>query len=418
MLQRDTLERAGSSARVCRSQAESRSLAGDNPAAGSSLAGEDSPPSEAEETPRAGPWGSRRPEEALFHPSLSLSCVQKKTTSNTTRFFFFFPPPSTMQFAVVFAVCVALAAAAPLSEFESFKATFNKSYKSPAEEQYRRMIFEENSKYIEQFNKEGHSYTLAMNEFGDLTNAQFQKFHQRTLINADTMVRTGTPFQYDSKVAVPDSIDWRSHGAVTPVKNQGQCGSCWAFSTTGSLEGQHYLKTKTLVSLSEQNLVDCSQAEGNQGCNGGLMDDAFNYIKKNNGIDTELSYPYTARDGSCHFNAANVGATLTSHVDVPSKNEDALKQAVGTVGPVSVAIDASHSSFQFYKNGVYDPAICSSTRLDHGVLAAGYGTDGSKDYWLVKNSWGVSWGQEGYIWMIRNSGDKCGIATSASYPVV
>jgi len=213
-----------------------------------------------------------------------------------------------------------------------------------------------------------------------------------------------------------DIVNWVNKGAVTAVKNQGQCGSCWSFSTTGSVEGAHFLATGKLVSLSEQNLVDCSTTEGNEGCNGGLMDYAFEYIEKNKGIDTEASYPYRATGPNrCAFKPADVGATITSYHDIPSGSESALQTGVDKQ-PVSVAIDAGHNSFQLYKSGVYYEPACSSTQLDHGVLAVGYGT-GSSDYWLVKNSWGADWGMSGYIQMSRNKNNNCGIATSASYPI-
>jgi len=166
--------------------------------------------------------------------------------------------------------------------------------------------------------------------------------------------------------------------------------------------------------------MDCSTSEGNQGCNGGLMDDAFKYVIKNNGIDSETSYPYQTQQGSCHYTLANRAAQISSYKDIPSKNESALQVASANIGPVSVAIDASHESFQLYKSGVYHQTLCSQTRLDHGVLVVGYGTDSTSgnDYWIVKNSWGTDWGQQGYIWMSRNKNNNCGIATSASFPVV
>ncbi|CAB4015545.1 cathepsin L1-like [Paramuricea clavata] len=256
-----------------------------------------------------------------------------------------------------------------------------------------------------------------MNHLGDYTTLEFRHILLGTKYN-HKLERSGSTYLPPSNVKLNSSVDWRKSGYVTGVKNQGQCGSCWAFSTTGSLEGQHFKKTGNLVSLSEQNLVDCSKSYGNNGCEGGLMDDAFRYIKANNGIDTEASYPYTAEDGSCHFSASNVGATCTGYVDVTKGSEADLKSAAGTVGPISVAIDASHFSFQFYHSGVYNEPSCSTTQLDHGVLVVGYGTDSGQDYWIVKNSWGASWGKEGYIWMTRNDNNQCGIATSASYPLV
>ncbi len=213
-------------------------------------------------------------------------------------------------------------------------------------------------------------------------------------------------------------MDWRLKGAVTGVKNQGQCGSCWSFSATGSVEGQHYLKKGQLVSLSEQNLIDCSSSFGNHGCKGGVMDNAFKYMMANDGDDTESYYPYEMRQGNCRFNRNYVGSNIISFKDVPKGNEPYLQSVVGTVGPASVAIDASHSSFQFYREGVYVEPSCSSTRLDHGVLVVGYGTENGQDYWLVKNSWGTNWGESGYIKMARNRNNQCGIATQASYPIV
>jgi cathepsin L len=332
---------------------------------------------------------------------------------------------------VFIALCVLLVGAycAPMlnkqldDEWESFKNVHKKQYNSVAEESARRTIWQANSATIVQHNSEAalgiHTYTLGMNEYGDLTTEEFTKqmngLKQPTKAKNRALQKSLAP----SPSATPAAVDWRLAGYVTPVKNQGQCGSCWAFSATGSLEGQHFAKTKQLVSLSEQNLVDCSTSYGNQGCNGGWTDYAFEYIQANRGVDTEASYPYTAAQGRCRFSKNSNGATDTTYVDIQSGSESALQAAVATIGPISVAIDASHSSFQLYKSGVYNETACSSTSLDHAVLVVGYNTTSSVvPYYIVKNSWGTTWGIQGYIWMSLNNGNQCGIATAASYPLV
>jgi cathepsin L len=221
-----------------------------------------------------------------------------------------------------------------------------------------------------------------VNEFADMT---FTEFHAKMTgynrINRDYLRSKNGPHHQVHTVA--DSVDWRTKNAVTGIKNQQQCGSCWAFSTTGSVEGAHAIKTGTLVSLSEQQLVDCSTAEGNQGCNGGLMDYAFQYIITNHGITTEDSYPYQAVQGTCQTNVT-AAATISSFVDVAAGSETALLAAVN-IGPVSVAIEADQQCFQFYSGGILSDPSCGM-QLDHGVLAVGYGTDSATNtpYWIVR----------------------------------
>eukprot|EP00731_Ephydatia_muelleri_P027451 Em0019g324a len=325
-----------------------------------------------------------------------------------------------MKLLIVLAAVVTLVTAFDFPEqWQEWKQTHGKTYHCELEELRRHIIWQANKKHVDEHNQhvDVFGYTLAMNVFGDLESSEFKKMYNgfRPELKRGKAARV---FSATGNVKLPATVDWRDKGVVTDVKNQGQCGSCWAFSTTGSLEGQHALKTGNLVSLSEQQLVDCSTSYGNNGCNGGLMDNAFSYIQSNGGDDTESSYPYEARDDVCRFDPSNVGATDTGFVDVTSGDESALQAAVANVGPISIAIDASHTSFQLYSSGVYNEPACSSTQLDHGVLAIGYGTDSGSDYWLVKNSWGTSWGQEGYIWMSRNDGNQCGIASMASYPTV
>jgi len=303
--------------------------------------------------------------------------------------------------------------------FTQWMADYGVMY-TAEEFQVRYGAFKANMDYVAEWNAGGSETVLGLNKFADLTNRQYRETYlgYRPKFRAASPVSASKVATFKS-VALPTTVDWRVNGSVTPVKDQGQCGSCWAFSATGSVEAAHFFSTKNLVSLSEQNLMDCSKKEGDQACNGGEMDDAFEYIIKNKGVDTEASYPYTATtQKKCLYSIQNVGATISSYKDIAKDSEADLQTAVATVGPISVAIDANHNSFQLYKSGVYYEPACSATSLDHGVLAVGYGTSGTSDYWLVKNSWGTTWGIDGYIQMSRNRKNNCGIATSASYPIV
>lgn len=304
--------------------------------------------------------------------------------------------------------------------WQSFLYMYKKDYSNSYEEYSRRQeIFYSNLKVIERHNFLHSlglkSYKLGVNQYADMELKEF--ISQMTGFRRGNKTSTGsTHLPPNVPFTLPSTVDWRDKGYVTPVKDQKQCGSCWAFSATGAVEGQHFRKLGKLVSLSEQNLVDCSTSYGNHGCNGGLMDNAFKYIKENGGIDTEESYPYEAKDGKCRYSSSKIGATVSGHMDV-KPGEDNLQEAVASVGPISVAIDANHQSFQLYHSGVYDEPDCTEN-LDHGVLAVGYGSEDGKDYWLVKNSWGLGWGDKGYIKMARNKENQCGIALMASYPLV
>jgi len=303
-----------------------------------------------------------------------------------------------------------------------FKADNNRIYKNAKEEALRFAIFAKNMAYARDYNSKHTSHWLGATPFADMTNEEYRKQYlgYKLDVNAIPDVDANT-WALKDVVAATD-VDHRAKGAVTPIKDQGQCGSCWAFSTTGSVEGAHFYATKQLVSVSEQQLVDCDKKSGDDGCNGGLMDNAFQYIINNKGIDTESDYPYKAVDGTCDkTKQAKHAVTITGFQDVPKNSELDLRKAVTTT-PVSVAIEADQSSFQLYKGGIYDAKDCG-TQLDHGVLAVGYHHSGTvgQDYWIVKNSWGVTWGMKGYIQLAMGGHGKegqCGIAMAASYPTV
>jgi len=335
----------------------------------------------------------------------------------------------TMLYILLSLMCICSALGHPdySDTWEQFKEKYSKTYESQEEEDYRTSVWEANVALISNHNLEAenglHEYSLGENAYADMTSDEIVTYMNGYNSQRKPPVEGRHIENSISLKDLPAAIDWRENNTVTPVKDQGHCGSCWAFSAVASLEGAHAIKTGKLVSLSEQNLVDCDKVD--HGCFGGIMDNAFKFIKENGGIDTEASYNYTAKPGkACLFNKTDIGATLSSWVDIKHGNETDLQVAVATAGPVAVAIDAHLPTFHFYKKGIYHDKMCSSIHLDHGVLAVGYGVkqpgeDGkAREYWIVKNSWGTSWGMEGYFNLKKNKHNACGVATDASYPVV
>ena len=296
-----------------------------------------------------------------------------------------------------------------------FLSNIDRYYDSFLAIQIRQEIFNDNLDYINFHNKYGNSsYTLGITNFADMTNNEYINYIS---INKYDLKSNICKQQNNQNLVYPSSVDWRLKNAVTSVKDQGQCGSCWAFSTTGAVEGIYSIKKGLLKSFSEQQLVDCSYSYGNLGCNGGIMQNAFTYIH-DKGLTLENLYPYigTSSKSSCKTFTPETYLSGCSNV-IP--NELQLTYAVAQQ-PVSVAIDAESRSFQLYISGVYNDPSCGTT-LNHGVLVIGYGTENSKDYWLVKNSWSTSWGDKGFIKLARNSIPTstigmCGIAMDASYP--
>ena len=303
----------------------------------------------------------------------------------------------------------AVATATPMGDFEhefiKFVAQNNRRYATREEYLARYAEFERNHKFISEWNKKG-EHTVAHNHMSDWTREEY-----RNLLGYKPQYKTeAVEFETFENVTAPKSVDWRKEGAVTHVKDQGQCGSCWTFSSTGSLEGRHFQKTGVLTSFSEQQLVDCcnngvGECYMSQGCNGGVMDEALTYSQKYD-LMTEADYPYTAQNGSCQYAGAGSGAGYNNKnkVDIASGNQNAFKASVAQ-GPTSIAIEADQMAFQFYSGGILSNGC--GQQLDHGVLAVGYGQENGVTYTIVKNSWAARWGDHGYI-KLNQDKNACG----------
>ncbi|XP_046875883.1 digestive cysteine proteinase 1 [Hypomesus transpacificus] len=300
--------------------------------------------------------------------------------------------------------------------FGHFKEKFGRFYHDVREHEKREHAFVHNVRYVHSMNRAGLSFSLALNPLSDRSDTELAAMRGS---KRGKTPNKGLPFlsQLYAGVQVPDSLDWRLYGAVTPVKDQAICGSCWSFATTGAVEGALFLKTGSLQVLSQQMLVDCSWGFGNNGCDGGEEWRGYEWIMNHGGIAlTETYGAYMGMNGFCHYNASQLTARMQSYTNVTSGDGEALKLALFKHGPVAVSIDASHRSFVFYSHGVYyEPACGNKTEdLDHAVLAVGYGVLQGEAYWLVKNSWSTYWGNDGYILMSMKD-NNCGVSTDATF---
>jgi C1A family cysteine protease len=313
-------------------------------------------------------------------------------------------------------------------EFDLFATRYAKHYPTVAEREERRSTFESNHRLIQQHNaRKDVTYTMAMNHFGDMTAAEMRSLvyprNDRARKYAKAHPAHATHKKSDAG-SNPSYVNWVEKGAVNPPKDQGICGSCWTFGTIGSIEGAWAVKTGKLLSLSEQQLVDCAWTpwndpdSANLGCDGGYAAAAMQWAVDNGGLATEMSYPYLMQDHWCQAGDVSSGVQLRGYVNVTQADESALMDAVANIGPVAIAIDAMYPSLTFYQSGVYSDPNCKSDldSLDHEVLAVGYGTtSGGQDYWLIKNSWSTHWGDSGYVYMLRGQ-NMCGVASQATYP--
>jgi len=319
-----------------------------------------------------------------------------------------------------------------LATFKAWCDAFGRSYADLEEASAKYLTWLDNLYVIAETNSQGLSYKLGLNQFSDMNGDEFRHYvhgddgacfkgEDRAFIaNRDGQDMGGDEQESFGTVLAPESVDWSTKGVVTPVKNQGQCGSCWSFSATGAMECVYAIKTGTLNSLSEQELVDCAgRSYGCDGCNGGQMTGAMEYAAKEGGLCSESEYKYTARDGTCRASSCSKKYDANKGYKAVTKHSSSALETATAEGCVSIGIEADQTAFQHYSSGVLTGSC--GTRIDHGVLVVGYGTSGSQKYWKVKNSWGETWGDRGYVLICRDCGKngdqgECGILDEPNVP--
>jgi len=335
-------------------------------------------------------------------------------------------------FLIVSALLLAIAYAVPTDEeakdlFQEFRVKFNKKYETEKEADFRFNTFRKALRRIEELNEQSTGAVYGITQFADMEPEEFEakmlNRHKRTpleLPEADlTACAAAASFGQEWCAQAPAAnFDWRTYGAVTGVKDQGQCGSCWSFGTTGDIEGTWFLKKGKLISLSEQQLVSCDKTDA--ACNGGLQENAFNYVIKTGGIQSEADYPYVSGTGkvpTCAVNTNKFVANISAWAQVSksASGESAIASYLVANGPVTIGINAN--PMQYYTHGIDNPSNCSPLNLNHAVLIVGYGTENGVDYWLIKNSWGTSWGEQGYYRIVRGV-DACGLARDVVHSLI
>ncbi|XP_076261029.1 cathepsin L4 [Rhynchophorus ferrugineus] len=303
------------------------------------------------------------------------------------------------------------------TEWNNFKAKFNKSY-TDYHDVYKKEAWLTNLQKIRKHNDEAakglHSYYLKDNNLADLNSQTYlQKMVKLTKSRHRKIDFETVGDFYHQFHHLPEEINWVEKGFVTPIYNQKDCGSCYAFSVAGVIQGQIFKQTHKLVPLSPQQLVDCSLASGNYGCGGGSLRNTLRYLEKAGGIMAYSDYPYIAKQRKCHYDKNLAIANITSWAVLPARDEKALEAAVAKMGPIAISINAAPHTFQFYHRGIYDDPTCTSFTVNHAMLLVGY----TRDAWILKNWWGKHWGEQGYM-RLRRHHNRCGVANYAAYALV